>query len=140
MILVLWTRAVNYDKTLSITSAVLSVVVLPLLSILSYIEHFRSTTTSDGINVYLFFSIIFDAIQTRTLWLHSDLKDLAITFSVGLLLKLLLFSLELRSKRSTLLLDSSKLSPETWSGLFSRRFFWWLNSMLISGYGGLLHP
>jgi ATP-binding cassette, subfamily C (CFTR/MRP), member 1 len=128
------------SNSLHLPSAILSVIVVPVLSALSYSDHFRSTTTSDGINIYLFFGICFDAIQVRTLWFHSTLQDIAICYSVGVLLKTQLFILELHSKASSLLQDLSKLSPESWSGVFSRRFFWWLNSLLKSGYRGFLHP
>ncbi|KAF2188572.1 hypothetical protein K469DRAFT_565963, partial [Zopfia rhizophila CBS 207.26] len=35
---------------------------------------------------------------------------------------------------------SKSLAPETLSGVFSRRCFWWLNGMLLRGYQSLIRP
>jgi len=132
--LVLWTLR-HTEKQFGVASAALALVSVPFLAFLSLIEYYRTERSSDGINIYLFFSVLFDAIQTRSLWLLSD-RPLAVAASVGVSLKCILLWSEMQSKQSSILQDSTKLSPESLSGVFSRRLFWWLNGVLYRGYRG----
>lgn len=121
-------------------SEALSVVVIIGLSALSFLEHVRSPRSSDGINIYLFFSIIFDAAQVRTLWLRFASFNLAIVASICLGLKFVLLLVEAQGKRRYLVEKYRALAPETLCGVFARRLFWWLNGMLLKGYRSLMQP
>jgi ATP-binding cassette subfamily C (CFTR/MRP) protein 1 len=124
----------------TIASQVLAVAVILGLSSLSLLEHGRSLRSSDGINVYLFFSITFDAVQVRTLWLRLDSLKLAAAATVCLALKLVILGFEAQGKRKYLFRKYQSLAPETLSGVFARRCFWWLNGMLMRGYKNLIRP
>ncbi|PSN69168.1 P-loop containing nucleoside triphosphate hydrolase protein [Corynespora cassiicola Philippines] len=118
----------------AIPSTTLSLVAVLGLNGLSFIEHIRSPRTSDGINMYLFLSSIFDAVQVRSLHLRhipTQLKGAAIAC---LVLKIVLLLAEMQGKGKYLYAKYQSLAPETLSGVFARRFFWWLNDMLREGY------
>jgi len=124
----------------SIPSQALAVVVVVGLSGLSLLEHGRLYRSSDGINVYLFFSIAFDAVQVRTLWLRLDTLKLAVAATVCVVLKVALLFVEAQGKKKFLFEKYKSLAPESLSGVFARRCFWWLNGMLIRGYQILIRP
>lgn len=132
------------DTTEQIATAVpaLSLVIAVVLGLggLSFLEAVRSPRSSDAINVYLFLSIVFDAVQVRTLWLRVFSIKMAVAFSVCLGLKLVLLAFEVQGKMKWLLEDYRGLAPETLSGVFARRLFYWLNELLWSGYRALVKP
>lgn len=123
-----------------IPSQAMAVAVVLSLSGLSLLEHVHSPRSSDGINVYLFFSIVFDAVQVRTLWLRLDSLKVAAAATACLILKVLLLIAETQGKKRYLFETYQKLAPETLSGVFARRCYWWLNGMLIRGYKILIRP
>ena len=137
-LLVLWTSRFAPRIKTAIPSASLSVIDALALCLLSDVEHSRSPRTSDAINLYLFFSIIFDTIQTRTLWLLPDSRPLAVVSTACVNLKFLLLLFEAQGKRSILTMQYKTLAPETLSGVFNRRLFWWLNTLLVHGYKSML--
>ena len=106
--------------------------------LLSYLEHFHSPRTSDVLNIYLFFSAIFDATQVRTIWLLSGQTKIAVVASICLGLKLSCLALEVLAKDDILLDKYRSLGPERLSGIFNRRLFWWLNPLFIRGYKSIL--
>lgn len=107
--------------------------------ILSFLEHGRSVTTSDFLLVYLPLSILCDLAQVRTLWLHGQYGVLASVSSTCVGLKFVVLIFELLGKDS-LLPDEYKMSgPESLSGLFNRRLFWWLNPLFLRGLRCTLH-
>lgn len=118
----------------AIPSQVMAVAVIIGLSGLSMVEHLRCPKSSDGINVYLFFTIAIDAMQVRTLWLRLDSLKLAIAATSCLALKVILLIAEAQGKNKYLFEKYQTLAPESSSGVFARRCFWWLNSMLVRGY------
>jgi ATP-binding cassette subfamily C (CFTR/MRP) protein 1 len=124
----------------TIASQTLAVAVILGLSGLSFLEHERSLRSSDGINVYLFFSITFDAVQVRTLWLRLDSPKLVAAATVCLALKLVILGFEAQGKKKYLFRKYQSLAPETLSGVFARRCFWWLNGMLMRGYKIVIRP
>ena len=82
---------------------------------------------------YLVFSLAFDAVQCRTLWL-LQLHPLSSVFSASLACKATLLVLEVSEKRHILLAPWRHLGPEMTSSIISRSFFWWLNALLIRGF------
>ncbi len=57
-----------------------------VFGLLSYAEHVRSVQPSLLLNAYLFFTLLFDIVRARTLWLMRYNRVIAIIFtaSVGL--------------------------------------------------------
>jgi ATP-binding cassette subfamily C (CFTR/MRP) protein 1 len=124
----------------NIPSQALAIAVIVALSGLSLLEHGRLCRSSDGINVYLFFSIAFDAVQIRTLWLRLDTLKLTVAATVCVVLKVALLVVEAQGKKRFLFEKYQSLAPESLSGVFARRCFWWLNGTLIRGYQTLIQP
>jgi ATP-binding cassette subfamily C (CFTR/MRP) protein 1 len=138
--LVFWAVKPPLSIKTAVPSQALAVTVVPGLGVLSLLEHSRSPRTSDAINTYLFLSILFDAVQVRSLWLRLHSLKLAIAATSCLGLKCMLLIAEAHSKSRYLAERSKSLSPETLSGVFARRCFWWLNSTLARGYKSLIEP
>jgi len=125
---------------ISVASAVLSVFSALSLAILSHFEHTKSVRPSFIINLYLLSTVLFDIARVRTQWLigSSGRHALSGVLSASLAVKLVNLLLEALEKHSLLLGLGRKFSLESTSGLISRSSFWWLNSLLLSGYNKLL--
>lgn len=101
---------------------------------LSFLNHSRSQSPFDVLNIVLFLSVGRDLVQAALLHL-TDLHQCPIsTLHVALItVQVLLWMLELQSKRSILREPWRDLSFEETENLFSRAFFWWANSLLQRG-------
>ncbi|KAL7914654.1 P-loop containing nucleoside triphosphate hydrolase protein [Trichoderma velutinum] len=132
-LLVIWSAHHEVLTRASLAAATLGLADGMALSVLSYLEHRRSIRPSSIILVYLVFSIAFDAVQCRTLWLLKT-NVLAPVFTATLACKLVIFLLELGEKRHILLHPWSTLTPETTSSIINRSLFWWLNDLLLRGF------
>ncbi|KAL1598820.1 hypothetical protein SLS60_007962 [Paraconiothyrium brasiliense] len=124
----------------AIAAQILLTAVVLALSSLSLLEHVKSPRSSDAINVYLFFSIIFDAVQLRTLWLRPLPTTVCVAASVCFTVKFALWLAEAQSKFAWLKEDYRSLAPETLSGVYARRGFWWLNGLMKRGYRATFQP
>jgi ATP-binding cassette subfamily C (CFTR/MRP) protein 1 len=132
-LLALWAEAKGPTVRTAVPAAVLLVLDSLVIVILSFLEHSRSTRTSDCLVVYLLCSILCDATQLRTLWLLHRYVELAAVASACVGLKVLLLSLEAWGKDFILLDKYKSLAPEALSGIFNRRLFWWLNPLFLKG-------
>ncbi|KAL7953090.1 P-loop containing nucleoside triphosphate hydrolase protein [Trichoderma compactum] len=132
-LLVVWSVHHEALTRASLAAATLSLADGIALSVLSYLEHRRSIRPSSIILVYLVFSIAFDAVQCRTLWLLKT-NVLAPVTTATLACKLVVFLLELGEKRHILLYPWNNLTPETTSSIINRSLFWWLNDLLLRGF------
>ncbi|KAL6806010.1 P-loop containing nucleoside triphosphate hydrolase protein [Trichoderma sp. SZMC 28012] len=132
-LLVVWSVHHEALTRASLAAATLSFADGIALSVLSYLEHRRSIRPSSIILVYLVFSIAFDAVQCRTLWLLKT-NVLAPVSTATLVCKLVVFLLELGEKRHILLHPWNNLTPETTSSIINRSLFWWLNDLLLRGF------
>ncbi|KAI9838545.1 MAG: hypothetical protein M1819_004854 [Sarea resinae] len=74
------------------------------------------------------------------MWLGATPHSVAIVFSTGLLLKLMMLLLEASEKRKYLDEQFSQLPPEGIAGIINRSTFWWLNALFHSGFRNVLHP
>jgi ATP-binding cassette, subfamily C (CFTR/MRP), member 1 len=108
-----------------------------VIGILSYQEHTKSIRPSALLEVYLFFTLLFDAVRARTLWLVIG-DEIAIIFTTSLALKLLLLLLEAKRKNSYLASTEAQRGPEETSGAFGRVLFLWLISLINTGYRKIL--
>ncbi|KAG4434582.1 hypothetical protein IFR05_009938 [Cadophora sp. M221] len=138
-LIVLWSSSNVYFKTrLSIASTVLNLLAALGLGLLSHLEHVKAIRPSFAIAAYLFVSLIFDVARVRTQWLLPTNYPVAAVLTAAVAVKFLMLLLETFGKRRILLAAYRGLSPENTSGLFSRGFFWWLNSLLTNGFKNVL--
>ncbi|CCG83568.1 putative ABC multidrug transporter [Taphrina deformans PYCC 5710] len=137
-LVIMWSHHNEVGSVASLPAAALSFIDAVALCVLSHMEHIRSIRPSEIINVYLLFTLLFDIVQTRTLWLNaatfSSTLPAVLTSSVGV--KLLLLVTEAKEKRGILLEHYLDTSPEVTSGIYSRSFFWWLNKLMQDGFQG----
>lgn len=108
---------------------------------LSVAEHHKSPRPSILLCLYVFLTLLFDIVETRTLFLSSDswseqtysiISSTAVAAKVGVLL------LEARRKTRWLAWDKAEHSPEETSGVFSLAVFSWLNRVFLDGYNKVL--
>ncbi|MCJ1311900.1 hypothetical protein MMC25_005573 [Agyrium rufum] len=137
-LIVLWSKATLIQTRASVPSAAVSFIVSLAIIALSHVEHNRSIRPSTLLNVYLLFSLLFDVIQARTLYLMKESSSISGIFTASIGLKLALLILETQEKRPILRDPYRRLSPEATSGIFSRSFFWWLNGLFIEGFRSIL--
>ena len=109
---------------------------------LSAFEHSRSLRPSIIFNSYLFLTVLFDVVVTRTLWLASRNPDeLTFTrlFTSGLAVKAVTLLLESKQKTRWLTSwDVKEHSPEETAGVFGLGAFFWLNRLFLAGYKKVL--
>jgi ATP-binding cassette, subfamily C (CFTR/MRP), member 1 len=98
------------------------------LCLLSHSEHIHSVRPSAIINAYLLLTLPFDVARSRTLWLGQATRSIGATFTSALAVKLIILIAEAIEKRAILLDRYRYSSPEVTSGIYSRSFFWWLNT------------
>lgn len=122
----------------SLPSTVIAIVASLALLYLSSIEHTRSARPSSTINAYIFFSILLDIPQARSLWLRLGSSPVPGLFTAALAVKVVVFYLEARSKRSSLLPPYSSYAPESLVNLYDRIVLWWLKPLFLKGYGSVI--
>lgn len=122
----------------SVASAALSFVSGLSLALLSHLEHSKSIRPSFLINFYLLTTVFFDAARVRTQWLAGANDAAASALTASLAVKCFMLVLEAVEKRSLLLGLDRQFSTESTSGMMSRSSFWWLNSLLLSGFKRVL--
>lgn len=138
IMLVLWARPSAIRTRASIPNASLVVLSSIVLCVVSYIEHSRNVQPSLVTNIFLFFTLLFDATRARTIWLQQYNHLLAIAMTASVALKAIVLVLESVDKRRFLRPDYASYPPEATSGIFNRGVFWWLNPLLQRGFSKLL--
>lgn len=123
----------------TLAASVLAVIDAVGLCWLSHREHLHSIRPSAIINVYLLLTLPFDIARTRTLWLDGSTKSVAAVFSSTVGIKWMILIVEAIEKRGILLERYQGKSPEATSGIYSRSFFFWLNSLMTSGFHKVLN-
>lgn len=143
-LLVAWTRPGAYGTRASLAAAVLGLLDVLALAALSCFEHVYSPRPSTLINVYPLASLVFDALQLRTLWLvdedHTTANLLPAEFSATLPIKTSALFLEAVEKAKFLSPEWTSRSPEETAGVFSRSLLIWLRGILAKGRRTLLSP
>ena len=127
--------------SLSIAGAALSFAASLSLIPLSYLEHERCRRPSVLIGGYIFLILLFDIVQTRTLWLlrsSSQGDASAQLLTVSVVLNAIVLCLESVPKTSWIDWESKEHSPEESSNIFSLGVYFWLNRLLFSGYSKVL--
>ncbi|KAI0906085.1 P-loop containing nucleoside triphosphate hydrolase protein [Ustulina deusta] len=136
-LLVQWAQP-DLRNSVSIASTTLSLTSGLSLALLSHLEHSKSIRPSFIITFYLIFTVFLDIARVRTQWLLQDAGGIAATLTASLTIKFALLTLEAVEKRRLLVDGYHEYPPESTSGPFSRGFFLWLNSLLLSGFGKVL--
>ncbi|RKL04169.1 ABC transporter C family member 10 [Fusarium oxysporum] len=130
--------AKKLNTRFSLAAAILNLLAAFAILLLAHVEHVKSVRPSFILTAYLFVSLLFDAARLRTEWLMSLNIAYAATLSTSTIFKLTLLVLETIEKRKILISSEKPISKESTSGPFSRGFFVWLNSLLISGWATVL--
>ncbi|KAF4944552.1 hypothetical protein FGADI_12608 [Fusarium gaditjirri] len=138
VLLALALSANKLNTRFSLAAAILNLLVAFAILLLAHVEHVKSVRPSFILTAYLFVSLLFDAARLRTEWLMSLNIAYAATLSTSAIFKLALLVLETVEKRRILISSEKPISKESTSGPFSRGFFVWLNSLLISGWATVL--
>ncbi|KAL8856229.1 MAG: hypothetical protein Q9178_007146 [Gyalolechia marmorata] len=134
----LWARPTAIETRASIPNAVVTLVGFLALAVLSYFEHQRTIRPSSLLELYLLFSLVFDAARLRTLWLQGYNNTVAAVSTGALAIRFLLLVVEAVGKQSFLRTEWMSQSPEAKSGLFGKCLFLWLNRLFRTGYGNSL--
>ncbi|RMJ01545.1 hypothetical protein CDV36_015712 [Fusarium kuroshium] len=132
--LILLTQSSAVITKASLPTAALSFVASIGLLGLSYVEHVYSYRPSTVLNLFLLFSVLFDATRTRTLWLQGYNRPPAIAALVATLIKIAMLVVETIEKRGFLRPQYRELPPEVTSGVFSQWAFWWQLPLFRAGY------
>lgn len=107
------------------------------LLFLSHWEHVFSVHPSHLLNIALSVSLLFDIVRVRSLWFASNMAIAGI-YAASMTLKIIWFYLEAQSKRKSFLNPREWYGEEEIHGLYSRTFFWWINSYLYLGFKNVL--
>jgi ATP-binding cassette subfamily C (CFTR/MRP) protein 1 len=135
-LLIIWTS--RQATCATVPAAVLSFGASLAVIALSWFEHSRAIRPSTLLNLYLLFSLVFDAVQVRTLYLRHDDASILGLFTASIGIKAALLLLEVKSKRGYLKAPYNRFSQETTSGIFNHSFFWWLIPVLTTGFKKIL--
>ncbi|KAI9745821.1 MAG: hypothetical protein M1818_000502 [Claussenomyces sp. TS43310] len=138
VLLALWALPSAKTTQTTIGTAALSFVASTTLCFLSHFEHTRTIRPSSYLNVFLFLSTILDLPRARTLYFIDGNKNVAITFTVLVVLRALLIIPESTSKVGLLKEPYKQSSTEGTSGIFGQSLFLWLNPLLKHGNRAVL--
>lgn len=114
-------------------SAILSVLVTPIMGYISALSHFKEQRTSFLLNAYLLVALSLGAVRTRTAWLIFGPEAYTILFATGLGLTAIIAVLEAIPKSSSRTVGLRDRSPEETSGLYSLIFMSWLLPLIRLG-------
>jgi len=132
------------DKTkLTLAAAAVHFAAILPLSLLSYHEHVFNVAPSFIIEIYILFTIGFDAVRVRTLWLMplDGYTPIAALETAAIAVKLAIAFVEAVKKNDLLLLDvvGKSYTKEQLNGLYGRSLFLWLFGLLWNGKGSLVY-
>ncbi|KYG46940.1 hypothetical protein M433DRAFT_64146 [Acidomyces richmondensis BFW] len=129
-------------RSYGIAAAALSFSASILMVQLSPLEHSRSLRPSNVLGVYLFFSLLFDAVILRTVWILPTFNAaLRAINTAAFCIKGAILLLEAKSKRKHLIpTQDENRSPEETINFYAQSLFWWLNGLIMSGFKKILRP
>ena len=138
LLLVLWCLVPVERTGAAVSAATLSLIDTVVFCFLSYVEHGRNIRPSAILGSYLFFSLLFDIVRVRTLWLIGQDTNEARVFTTSVVLKVCILCLEVKEKRAYLTGEDKLRGPEELSGVLSQGAFYWLNGLIMRGYRRVL--
>lgn len=128
-------------RELSLASSAMTFVAAASMMALSFFEHAKCPRPSSILCSFLSLTILFDIVQTRTLWLTiirpPQTTDARI-FTASVVLKFTLLLLESKHKTNWVRWDAKEHSPEETNGVFGIGFYFWLNELFFFGYKSVL--
>lgn len=110
-----------------------------IAAVLSMYEHHRAKQPSPLLLAYLFISVLFEAVKSRTYWRLPD-RTTAQLAAANCAVMAIFFGLEAFNKASLLIAHDERLSKEELSGPISKSFSFWLNDLFRTGYKHVLGP
>ncbi|KAI6987909.1 P-loop containing nucleoside triphosphate hydrolase protein [Hortaea werneckii] len=132
-LLVLWILDYGGASALTQAAAALSVLDAVVITVLSGLQHTRSVRPSTVLQMYLFMTLLMDAVRVRTLYLQGSNPTLTRLFTAEMIVTLCTLTLESIEKRAFLLETFRSLDPESSTSFLNRCVFWWLNSLIWLG-------
>jgi hypothetical protein len=138
VLLVLWCLEPIQRSAAAVGAATLALVDTVAFCFLSYIEHGKNIRPSTVLSTYLFFSLLFDIVHVRTLWLIGQDTNEARIFTTSVVLKACMLCLEVKEKGDYLSGDDKFRSPEELSSILSQGVYYWLNQIVSQGYRKIL--
>ena len=123
---------------MAVGAATLSLIDTVFFCFLSYFEHGRNIRPSAVLGTYLFFSLLFDIVRIRTLWLIGQDTNEARVFTTSVVLKVCMLCFEVKEKRHYLTGEDKSRGPEELSSILSRGVYYWLNQLISQGYRKVL--
>lgn len=87
-------------------------------------EDERSVRPSSLLTIYLILTLLFDIVQTRTLWLSRTRSLIPSLFTASVTAKMTMLLLESLGKQKYLTGTYRDLPPESTSGILNRSFLW----------------
>jgi hypothetical protein len=137
-IMIQWATEHETRPTAAISSAFVSLLATAVLGSLSFFHQRTSAAPSTIVEGSLFFSVLFEAIQTRSYWLRSpELESLAITTSISLATRTFTLLVEAQPQRRQRQ-ESSKKSVELAYGFLGQVSFWWLNPLFLTAWKAVI--
>ncbi|PWY86607.1 P-loop containing nucleoside triphosphate hydrolase protein [Aspergillus sclerotioniger CBS 115572] len=130
-ILVSWTSGHELKTRTTIPAAALNLVAALALGLASHFEHTRSVKPPLLIEIYLLFTLAFDAVRLRTLWAMGYHGHIFKLLMISDIWKAVLLVQEAWSRALGSL--EQEYSPEEKVGWINRRMFWWVNPLLFLG-------
>ncbi|KAJ5817100.1 P-loop containing nucleoside triphosphate hydrolase protein [Penicillium robsamsonii] len=138
VLLISWAKKTQSITKLSVALSAINLAVAVQIVILSWVEDERSVRPSSLLAIYLLSTLLFDIVQTRTLWLSHRNTLITSLFTVSVAVKTAMVFFESLGKREHLIGSYQDLPPESTSGIFNRSFMWWLNRLFLKGFRSLL--
>jgi len=141
-LVLLWaTRPYVPARGIGIAAAAISFLAAVTLCLLSPLEHARSLTPSTISCCYLLLTILFDATILRTLWIFNFDDNVRSVFTASFSLKAVVLFLEAKEKHRFVSSQREEArSPEEFSGVYGKSLYWWLNSLMRTGFKEVLVP
>ena len=103
------------------------------MGFLSFFEHSRSLRSSALLNVYVLSTLLFGAVQCRTLWLVAKDSVTTSLFTSALGVKAAILLLEAQGKTRWVRSREKERSPEETAGIWNLSLFFWLNGLIKLG-------
>ncbi|KGO68014.1 ABC transporter, transmembrane domain, type 1 [Penicillium italicum] len=139
-LLISWAKKAQPITKLSVALSTINLVVAMEIVALSWVEDERSVRPSSLLAIYLLFTLLFDVVQTRTLWLSQGNSLIPRLFTANIATKIAMVLFESLEKQKHLVGSYQDLPPESTSGIVNRSFMWWLNRLFFTGFRSLLTP
>jgi ATP-binding cassette subfamily C (CFTR/MRP) protein 1 len=137
-LLVLWCLEPIQRSAAAVGGATLALLDTVAFCFLSYFEHGKNIRPSAILGTYLFFTLVFDTVRVRTLWLIGQDTNEARIFTTSVVLKVCILCLEVKEKREYLTEQDKYRGPEELSGILSQGVYYWLNQIISQGYRKVL--